>query len=136
MAGIAFALSVVLVLFMRLNARKTLKPPGGGLCKQQNRLAAPKSDFLSTCPDIEPPQRHNGDVPSRYAGLQRPAGYLCKIDQSSHQLIFAYQRYFGYVRIRQGKVEVHVAPLDIRAIFGGVSPTSRRWPEKKILRSG
>ena len=80
------------------------KPAPAAACKQQNRLAAPKSDFLSTCPDIKPPL--NGIMGMCHLAMRDysdPAGYLYKIDQSSHQLIFAYQRYFGYVQNQTGQ---------------------------------
>ena len=120
MAGIAFALSVVLVLFMRLNARKTLEAQQAAL-QAAEQASRSKSDFLSNMShDIRTPL--NGIMGMCHLAMRDysdPAGYLCKIDQSSHQLMLLINDILDMSRIEQGKVEVHVAPLDIRAMLRG-----------------
>lgn len=120
MAGIAFALSVVLILFMRLNARRTLEAQQTAL-REAERASKSKSDFLSNMShDIRTPL--NGIMGMCHLAMRDyddPAGYLDKIDQSSHQLMLLINDILDMSRIEQGKVEVHAAPLDIHKLLRG-----------------
>lgn len=120
MAGIAFALSIVLILFMRLNARRTLEAQQAAL-QAAEQASRSKSDFLSNMShDIRTPL--NGIMGMCHLAMRDyddPAGYLNKIDQSSHQLMLLINDILDMSRIEQGKVEVHTAPLDIHALLRG-----------------
>lgn len=120
MAGIALALAVVLILFMRLNARRTLEAQQAAL-QAAEQASRSKSDFLSNMShDIRTPL--NGIMGMCHLAMRDysdPAGYLSKIDQSSHQLMLLINDILDMSRIEQGKVEVHTAPLDIHALMRG-----------------
>ncbi|SHE86236.1 ATP-binding protein [Lactonifactor longoviformis] len=120
MAGIAFALSIVLILFMRLNARRTLEAQQAAL-RAAEQASQSKSDFLSNMShDIRTPL--NGIMGICHLAIRDykdPAGYLNKINQSSHQLMLLINDILDMSRIEQGKVEVHAAPLDIHALLHG-----------------
>lgn len=120
MAGIAFALSVVLILFMRLNARRTLEAQQTAL-REAERASRSKSEFLSNMShDIRTPL--NGIMGMCHLAIRDyddPSGYLNKIDQSSHQLMLLINDILDMSRIEQGKVEVRTAPLDIHVLLRG-----------------
>ena len=120
MAGIAFALSVVLILFMRLNAHRTLEAQQEAL-RAAEQASQSKSDFLSNMShDIRTPL--NGIMGMCHLAMRDyadPACYLKKIDQSSHQLMLLINDILDMSRIEQGKVEIHAAPLDIHALLRG-----------------
>lgn len=120
MAGIAFVLSLVLILFMRLNARRTLEAQQAAL-REAEQASRSKSAFLSNMShDIRTPL--NGIMGMCHLAMRDyddPSGYLNKIDQSSHQLMLLINDILDMSRIEQGKVEVHAAPLDIHALLRG-----------------
>ena len=120
MSGIFLALAVVLALFMRLNARRTLEAQRAAL-QAAEQASRSKSDFLSNMShDIRTPL--NGIMGMCHLAMRDcddPAGYLSKIDQSSRQLMLLINDILDMSRIEQGKVEVRAAPLDIRALLRG-----------------
>lgn len=120
MAGIAFALSIVLILFMRLNARRTLEAQHATL-RAAEQASQSKSNFLSNMShDIRTPL--NGIMGMCHLAMRDyndAMGYLNKIDQSSHQLMLLINDILDMSRIEQGKVEVHTAPLDLHTLLRG-----------------